>query len=107
PVPEKMVMAARYDGIDLPGDACRILVLDGIPVGSFAIERFIDQSLNLANTRTSTTAIRLTQAIGRIFRSNTDHGVVVLCGGELQSWLRNPSGPANTVGASARRYCTV
>ena len=91
PAPKKMVMAARYDGIDLPGDACRLLVLDGIPVGSFAIERFIDQSLNLANTRTSTTAIRLTQAIGRIFRSNTDHGVVVLCGRELQSWLRNPS----------------
>ena len=91
PAPKKMVMAARYDGIDLPGDACRLLVLDGIPVGSFALERFIDQSLNLANTRTSTTAIRLTQAIGRIFRSNTDHGVVVLCGGDLQSWLRNPS----------------
>jgi len=91
PAPTKMVMAARYDGIDLPGDACRLLVLDGIPVGSFAIERFIDQSLNLANTRTSTTAIRLTQAIGRIFRSNTDHGVVILCGCELQSWMRNPS----------------
>jgi hypothetical protein len=91
PPPTKMVMAARYDGIDLPGDACRVLVLDGIPVGSFAIERFIDQSLNLANTRISTTAIRLTQAIGRIFRSNTDHGVVILCGGELQSWLRNPT----------------
>jgi hypothetical protein len=86
-----MVMAARYDGIDLPGDACRVLVLDGIPMGSFAIDRFIDQSLNLANTRTSTTAVRLTQAIGRIFRSNTDHGVVILCGSELQSWLRNPS----------------
>jgi hypothetical protein len=55
-----MVMAAQYDGIDLPGDACRVLVLDGIPLGSFAIERFIDQSLNLANTRISTTAIRLT-----------------------------------------------
>ncbi|HXL25317.1 MAG TPA: helicase C-terminal domain-containing protein [Chthoniobacterales bacterium] len=91
PAPQKIVMAARYDGIDLPGDACCLLVLDGIPVGSFALERFIDQGLNLANTRTSTTAIRLTQAIGRIFRSNTDHGVVVLCGSELQSWLRNPS----------------
>lgn len=91
PAPAKLVMAARYDGVDLPGDACRILVLDGIPVGSFAIDRFIDQTLNLAQTRTGTTAIRLTQAIGRIFRSNTDHGVVVLCGTELQSWLRNPN----------------
>ncbi|MCU1303590.1 MAG: type restriction protein res subunit [Candidatus Sulfotelmatobacter sp.] len=89
--PAKLVMAARYDGVDLPGDACRVLVLDGIPVGSFAIDRFIDQTLNLAQSRTSTTAIRLTQAIGRIFRSNTDHGVVVLCGAELQSWLRNPN----------------
>ena len=42
----------------------------------------IDQGLNLDNTRTSTSVIRLTQAIGRIFRSNTDHGVVVLCGGD-------------------------
>jgi hypothetical protein len=89
--PEKMVMAARYDGVDLPGDACRVLVLDGIPTGAFAIDRFLDQSLGLTNSRTGTTAIRITQAIGRIFRSNTDHGVVVLCGGDLQNWLRNPS----------------
>jgi hypothetical protein len=89
--PRKMVMAARYDGVDLPGDSCRVLVLDGIPVGSFAIERFIDQSLNLTTARISASAIRLTQAVGRIFRSNTDHGVVVLCGGELQRWMRNPS----------------
>jgi hypothetical protein len=91
PAPLKMVMAARYDGVDLPGDACRVLVVDGIPMGAFCIDRFLDQNLNLANSRTSTTAIRLTQAIGRIFRSNTDHGVVVLCGREVQNWLRNPS----------------
>lgn len=89
--PKKMVMAARYDGVDLPGDSCRILVLDGIPLGSFAIERFVDEGLNLASTRTSTTAIRLTQAIGRIFRSNTDHGVVILCGDEIKNWLRSPA----------------
>jgi len=88
--PQKLVMAARYDGVDLPGDACRILVLDGIPAGAFAIERFLDQSLGLAKSRAGTTAIRITQAVGRIFRSNTDHGSVVLCGNDLQNWLRNP-----------------
>ncbi len=90
PPPQKMVMAARYDGVDLPGDACRVLVLDGIPAGSFAIDRFLDQSLGLTNSRTGTTAIRITQAIGRIFRSNTDHGIVVLCGRDLQNWVSNP-----------------
>jgi hypothetical protein len=34
------------------------------------------------------------QAIGRIFRSNTDHGVVLLVGPQLQSWVRTPSNRA-------------
>ena len=88
--PEKLVMAARYDGIDLPGDSCRVLVLDGLPLGSFTIDRFADETLHIEGLRASSTAIRVTQAIGRIFRSNTDHGVVVLCGTDLQNWLRSP-----------------
>ncbi len=88
--PEKLVMAARYDGIDLPGDSCRVLVLDGLPLGSFLIDRFADEILHLGGLRASSTAIRVTQAIGRIFRSNTDHGVVVLCGSDLQNWVRAP-----------------
>lgn len=88
--PEKLVMAARYDGIDLPGDSCRILVLDGLPLGSFMIDRFADEILHVEGIRASATAIRVTQAIGRIFRSNTDHGVVVLCGADLQNWLQAP-----------------
>jgi Type III restriction enzyme, res subunit/Helicase C-terminal domain len=88
--PEKLVMAARYDGIDLPGDSCRLLVLDGLPLGSFMIDRFADEILHVEGLRASSTAIRVTQAIGRIFRSNTDHGVVVLCGTDLQNWVRAP-----------------
>src|SRR5690606_27741424 len=26
----KLVLAARYDGVDLPGDACRVLIIDGL-----------------------------------------------------------------------------
>jgi len=88
--PTKLVMAARYDGVDLPGDSCRVLVLDGLPLGSFAIDRFADETLHIEDLRASSTAIRVTQAIGRIFRSNTDHGIVVLCGSDLQNWLRSP-----------------
>ena len=88
---EKLVLVARYDGIDLPGDACRTLVLDGLPKGSNLLDRFIDESLQVVALRASHTAIRMIQAIGRIFRSNTDHGAVVLCGTELQRWARNPS----------------
>ncbi len=85
---EKLILAARYDGIDLPGDACRILVLDGVPKGSHLLTRFLDEALQVASLRASHVAIRIVQAIGRIFRSNTDHGAVVLCGIEVQGWAR-------------------
>ena len=83
-------LIARYDGIDLPGDACRLLILDGLPTGESLIDRFIDESIQVETIRTSHTATRVVQAIGRIFRSNTDHGVVFLVGTHLQSWVRNP-----------------
>jgi hypothetical protein len=87
--PEMLGLIARYDGIDLPGDACRILILDRLPVGESLFNRFIDESIRVETVRISHTATRVVQAIGRIFRSNTDHGVVLLVGPQLQSWVRN------------------
>lgn len=92
--PDKLVMASRYDGIDLPGDSCRMLVIDGLPLGTFLLDRFADETLHIEALRASSTAIRVTQAIGRIFRSNTDHGVVVLCGRDLQGWISTPENQA-------------
>ena len=86
--PLMLSLIARYDGIDLPGSACRVVVLDGLPRGESLIDRFIDQGVRIETIRISQTATRIVQAIGRIFRSNTDHGVVLLVGGQLQSWLR-------------------
>lgn len=88
--PEKLVIAARYDGIDLPGDSCRVLIIDGLPMGTHLIDRFADEMLHIKELRASATALRVTQAIGRIFRSNTDHGIVVICGKDVQNWIRNP-----------------
>jgi uncharacterized protein YukE len=90
----KMILAGLFDGIDLPGKACKVLVLDGIPRGACLHDRFVEDQLNSKKFRLSQTAGRLTQAIGRIFRSNTDHGVVVLADKTLQSWLRQPENMA-------------
>ncbi len=85
---EMLGLVARYDGIDLPGDACRVLVLDCLPTGENLLDRFIDEGIKVETIRVSNTATRVVQAIGRIFRSNTDHGVVLLVGPQLQSWVR-------------------
>ena len=88
--PDKLALAARYDGIDLPGDACRVLVLAGMPTGDTLIDRFTDQTLRIERIRTAHTATRVVQAIGRIFRSNTDHGTVVVANQDLERWLADP-----------------
>lgn len=88
--PEMLGLIARYDGIDLPGSACKILLLDRLPSGENLLNRFIDESIRVETIRISNVATRIVQAIGRIFRSNTDHGVVLLIGQQLQSWVRNP-----------------
>ncbi|MBX3407527.1 MAG: DEAD/DEAH box helicase [Phycisphaeraceae bacterium] len=88
--PQKLVLAARYDGLDLPGDACRVMVLDGLPRGEALLNRYINETLAIQSIRAASTAIRVVQAVGRIFRSNTDHGAVVLVGATLQRWLATP-----------------
>lgn len=88
--PEMLGLVARYDGIDLPGKSCNVLVLDRRPTGESLIDRFVDEGINVETIRLSQTATRIVQAIGRIFRSNTDHGIVILVGPRLQSWLRTP-----------------
>jgi hypothetical protein len=88
--PELLALVGRYDGVDFPGNACKILVLDRLPRGEDHFDRFMDRSMQIGTLRSSHTAVKVTQAIGRIFRSNTDHGVVVLRGVDLHSWLLSP-----------------
>lgn len=76
--PIKIIFAALYDGIDLPGKSCNVLILDGLPRGSSLHDHFLEGALDVCSFRAANIASRTTQSIGRIFRSNTDHGVVIL-----------------------------
>ena len=87
---EKLILAARYDGIDLPGDTCRMMVLDDLPTGSGPLERFQWEKLNMQNSLRSMLATRIVQSLGRISRGMSDHGVVILTGKSLVGWLLIP-----------------
>ena len=88
--PEKLLLTARYDGIDLPGDTCRVMVIDDLPAGSGPLERFQRDSLSMDNSTRSTIASRIVQSFGRIARGMSDHGVVILTGDALVNWIRLP-----------------
>ena len=88
--PAKLTLAARYDGLDLPGDTCRMMVLDELPQGAGPLERFQWERLNMQNSLRSLLASRIVQSFGRISRGMSDHGVVLLTGKGLVEWLLVP-----------------
>ncbi|MEJ6405114.1 helicase C-terminal domain-containing protein [Yoonia sp. 2307UL14-13] len=88
------VLINRYDGIDLPRDACRILVIAGLPeVKSFSdlldSEVLSDSPINLRRQ-----IERIEQGMGRGVRSNDDYCAVLLLGTKLTGRLRSPEGEA-------------
>ncbi len=86
----KLTLAARYDGIDLPGDTCRVMVLDELPKGTGPLERYQWDRLNMRNSLRSLLSSRIVQSFGRISRGMSDHGVVIVTGESLVNWLRIP-----------------
>lgn len=88
--PTHLTLASRYDGIDLPGDSCRVMVMDGLPTGTGVLERFQWERLEMENTLKSILASRIVQSFGRISRGLSDHGVVLITGRDLLDWLAMP-----------------
>lgn len=101
--PVCLVVPARYDGVDLPGDTCRVLVIDDLPTGMNPIERYMWERLNLTKLLRSTIASRVVQSFGRISRGTSDHGVVVITGGKLVDWLSSPKNAAMLPGFLQRQ----
>lgn len=85
-----VVFINRYDGIDLPGDACRVLVLDGLPEALDGMERLEEAQLKGSNSMLARQIQRLEQGMGRATRSNEDHAVVLLLGTRLTQRLNSP-----------------
>jgi len=82
-----IVFANRYDGIDLPGDSCRLLVMNGLPTGTSTYELFRASVLYGSDTITRMLAQRIEQGIGRGARGSGDHCVVILTGSDISSWI--------------------
>lgn len=81
------IVANRYDGIDFPGDECRLLFIEGLPKATNVQERFLMARMGaniLFNERIQT---RVLQAIGRCTRSLEDYSAVVVSGEELPDYL--------------------
>ena len=83
------VLVSRVDGIDLPHDTCRVMVLDGLPAGASLLERYQWEFLNMRNSYGARMANRIVQLFGRINRGRNDYGAFLINGKDINTWLNN------------------
>ncbi|WP_421292052.1 DEAD/DEAH box helicase [Aeromonas veronii] len=81
------VLINKYDGVDLPGNACRLLVIDGLPNARSLIDK-VQQGVLMGSKRNTFQTIQtIEQGMGRGIRSNDDYCTIFLMGRDLTNKL--------------------
>lgn len=83
-------LANRYDGLDLPHDACRMVVLDGLPNAHSLQERWLGERADAGAALAERVRTRVVQGAGRCTRGPDDFAVVVVRGSDLTRYLNRP-----------------
>jgi hypothetical protein len=83
-------LANRYDGVDLPDDACRLVILSGLPAQSDLQEKFLYGSVGAHSVLQERIRARLVQGMGRATRNPHDFSTVVVLGSELTNFMYRP-----------------
>lgn len=86
------VLVNRYDGIDLPGSACRVLAIVDLPEVNSLTDIVDSEALSGTTMNLRRQVERIEQGMGRGVRSNEDYCAVLLIGSKLTSRLRSPEG---------------
>lgn len=82
-----VVLSNRYDGVDLPGDMCRILVIDGLPSSNTLFEQFSLFARPGSRLLRMAQAQKIEQGMGRGVRSVSDYCVILLSGADLVAFV--------------------
>ncbi|MFF0249979.1 DEAD/DEAH box helicase family protein [Streptosporangium sandarakinum] len=85
-----VVLVNKYDGVDLPGTACELLILDGVPRPMDAVERREAIALADSPARLAREVQRIEQGMGRGVRDAKDYCAVLLLGANLGVATHDP-----------------
>ena len=82
-----VVFAQRFDGVDLPDDACRVLVIDGVPGGERVTDHVDAYRQKDSPEYEVRTVNKFEQALGRAVRSSADYAAVLLVGPDIAAFI--------------------
>lgn len=85
---QPVILVNRYNGVDLPGDSCRLVIMDGLPKGRSDFELLEDIQLSESGVSARALAQRIEQGLGRGSRGSSDYCAVLLFGHEICEWVR-------------------
>jgi hypothetical protein len=86
-----VVLANKYDGIDLAGDACRLLIVDGLPRSLDPVDRREAAALTKSHKVIARLVQRVEQGMGRGVRDGDDYCAVLLLGDDLTQVVHDPT----------------
>ncbi|MFI1415700.1 DEAD/DEAH box helicase family protein [Streptomyces sp. NPDC020707] len=84
-----VVLVNKYDGVNLPAGACRLLILDQIPRPLDGVERREAVALADSTVRLAREVQRIEQGMGRGVRDGEDYCAVLLLGAKLATAIHD------------------
>jgi replicative superfamily II helicase len=84
-----LVFVNYYDGIDLPDDTCRVLIIDSKPFSGGLIDIYADSCRASSEVTSLKLARTIEQGIGRAVRGQKDYCAVILIGASLIRAIRS------------------
>ncbi len=84
-----LVINNRYDGIDLPDESCRILIMDSIPYFNSLAYKYEEQCRFDSVIINTLKAQKIEQGLGRGVRGEKDYSVIIIVGSDLVKFIRS------------------
>lgn len=83
------VLTNRYDGIDLPDNSCRILILDSLPFFTNMSDQYEEKARKESELIHKKLAQKIEQGLGRSVRGEKDYSCIIVIGSELVGFIRS------------------
>lgn len=83
-----VVINNRYDGIDLPDESCRVLIMDSMPFLNNFSDRYEEKCCPNSEIINKKIAQKIEQGLGRAVRGEKDYCAILAIGSDIEKFMK-------------------